>query len=51
MNKNKCQIESETGEIESTTIRRRITDGTTIKQILKNKTERERERDKETHPE
>ena len=37
-----CQIEIETGEIESATIRRRIKDGATIKQILKNKTERER---------
>ena len=50
MNKNVCvcQIESETGEIESATIRRRIKDGATIKQILKNKTEREREK---TQPE
>jgi hypothetical protein len=43
-----CQIERETGEIESATIRRRIKDGATIKQILKNKTEREREREDST---
>ena len=35
-----CQIERETGEIESATIRRRIKDGATIKHILKNKRER-----------
>ena len=39
-----CQIERETGEIESATIRRKIKDGATIKQIVKNKTEREREK-------
>ena len=43
MNKNKCQIESETGEIESTTIRRSIKDGATIKQNTKKKNKRERE--------
>ena len=45
-----CQIERETGEIESATIRREIKDGATIKQIVKNKTERESEREKRLNP-
>jgi hypothetical protein len=35
-----CQIERETGEIESATKRRRIKDEATIKQIVIDKTER-----------